>query len=74
MSTATDSPAAPKVGSFGSSFWLVMLAISVVVFGANTGMATYEGSRLAGAGTSAADLQVLSQQLAVQGRDAARCR
>ncbi|WP_368562737.1 methyl-accepting chemotaxis protein [Pseudoxanthomonas sp. UTMC 1351] len=70
MSTATDSPAAAKVGSFGSSFWLVMLAISVVVFGANTGVATYEGSRLAGAGTSAADLQVLSQQLAVQGRDA----
>jgi twitching motility protein PilJ len=70
MSTATDSPAASKVGSFGSSFWLVMLAISVVVFGANTGMATYEGSRLAGAGTGAADLQVLSQQLAVQGRDA----
>jgi twitching motility protein PilJ len=70
MSTATDSPAAAKVGSFGSSFWLVMLAISVVVFGANTGMATYEGSRLAGAGTGAADLQVLSQQLAVQGRDA----
>ena len=70
MSTATDSPAASRVGSFGSSFWLVLLAISVVVFGANTGMATYEGSRLAGAGTGAADLQVLSQQLAVQGRDA----
>jgi len=70
MSTAPDSPAASKVGSLGSSFWLVMLALSVIVFGANTGVATYEGSRLAGGESGAADLQVLSQQLANQGREA----
>ncbi|MCF5948098.1 methyl-accepting chemotaxis protein, partial [Xanthomonas perforans] len=34
------------------------------------GVATWQGSRLAGAGTGAADLQVLSQQLANQGREA----
>ncbi|MEO6518158.1 MAG: methyl-accepting chemotaxis protein [Pseudoxanthomonas sp.] len=70
MSTAPDSPNASKLGSLGSSFWLVLLALSVILFGANTGVATYEGSRLAGAGTGAADLQVLSQQLANQGREA----
>ncbi len=70
MSTAPDSPNASKLGSLGSSFWLVLLALSVILFGANTGVATYEGSRLSGAGTGAADLQVLSQQLANQGREA----
>ncbi|MCY7312665.1 MAG: methyl-accepting chemotaxis protein [Pseudoxanthomonas sp.] len=70
MSTAPDSPKASKLGSLGSSFWLLLLALSVILFGANTGVATYEGSRLSGAGTGAADLQVLSQQLANQGREA----
>ena len=70
MSTSPDSPKASKLGSLGSSFWLVLLALSVILFGANTGVATYEGSRLSGAGTGAADLQVLSQQLANQGREA----
>ena len=40
MSTATDSPSASKIGSFGNSFWLALRAISVIVFGANTGVAT----------------------------------
>ena len=70
MSTAPDSPKASKLGSLGSNFWLVLLALSVIVFGANTGVATYKGSRLSGASTGAADLQVLSQQLANQGREA----
>lgn len=70
MSTATDSPSAGKVGSFGNNFWLLLLALSVIVFGANTGVATYQGSRLSGAGTGASDMRVLSQQLANQGREA----
>ena len=70
MSTATDSPSASKIGSFGNSFWLALLAISVIVFGANTGVATYQGSRLSGASTGASDMRVLSQQLANQGREA----
>jgi hypothetical protein len=70
MSTATDSPSASKIGSFGNNFWLALLAMSVIVFGANTGVATYQGSRLSGASTGASDLQVLSQQLANQGREA----
>lgn len=69
MSTAPDSKAS-KLGGVGSNFWLILLALSVIVFGANTGVATWKGSRLAGAGTGAADLQVLSQQLASQGREA----
>ncbi|WP_447938746.1 methyl-accepting chemotaxis protein [Pseudoxanthomonas mexicana] len=70
MSTASDSPSASKIGSFSNSFWLALLAISVVVFGANTGVATYQGSRLSGASTGASDMRVLSQQLANQGREA----
>ena len=70
MSTASDSPTASKIGSFSNSFWLALLAISVIIFGANTGVATYQGSRLSGASTGASDMRVLSQQLANQGREA----
>ena len=56
MSTATDSPTAGKLGSFGTSFWLLLLALSVLAFGANTGYATYEGGRLAGASRELAGL------------------
>ena len=70
MSTASDSPSASKIGSFSNSFWLALLAISVIVFGANTGVATYQGSRLSGASTGASDMRVLSQQLTNQGREA----
>ena len=69
MSTAPDAKAS-KLGNVGTNFWLGLLALSLIVFGANTGVATWQGSRLAGASTGAADLQVLSQQLANQGREA----
>ncbi|MBD9536322.1 methyl-accepting chemotaxis protein [Stenotrophomonas sp. ATCM1_4] len=70
MSTAPESTRAGKLGNVGTNFWLGLLVLSMIVFGANTGVATWQGSRLAGASTGAADLQVLSQQLANQGRDA----
>ncbi|CEJ46516.1 methyl-accepting chemotaxis protein [Xanthomonas citri pv. bilvae] len=70
MSTAPDARNTNKLGSVSTSFWLGLLVLSMIVFGANTGVATWQGSRLAGAGTGAADLQVLSQQLANQGREA----
>ena len=70
MSTAPDTPKTSRLGGVSTGFWLVLLALSVVVFGLNTGVATWQGSRLSGASTGAADLQVLSQQLANQGRDA----
>ena len=70
MSTAPDTAKTSRLGGVSTGFWLFLLALSVIVFGLNTGMATWQASRLAGAGTGAADLQVLSQQLANQGRDA----
>lgn len=70
MSTTSESAKAGKLGSVGTNFWLGLLALSMIVFGVNTGVATWQGSRLAGASTGAADLQVLSQQLANQGREA----
>ena len=59
-----------KGRNLGTSVWLILLLVSVAIFGLNTGYATYLGGKLAGAGSSAADLQVLSQQLANQGREA----
>ncbi|WP_313346678.1 methyl-accepting chemotaxis protein [Stenotrophomonas sp.] len=70
MSTTSETAKAGKLGTVGTNFWLGLLAVSMILFGLNTGVATWQGSRLAGASTGAADLQVLSQQLANQGREA----
>ncbi|WP_256644225.1 methyl-accepting chemotaxis protein [Stenotrophomonas sp. 9(2022)] len=70
MSTASDAPKTGKLRLGGSNLWLALLALSMILFGVNTGVSTWQGSRLADAGSKAADLQVLSQQLANQGRDA----
>ncbi|MGH8077597.1 MAG: methyl-accepting chemotaxis protein [Lysobacter sp.] len=61
---------AGKARNLGVNTWLVVLGVSVLIFGLNTGYATWKAARLGGAGTSASDLQVLSQQLAVQGQAA----
>ncbi|KAG0952438.1 hypothetical protein G6F31_013555 [Rhizopus arrhizus] len=70
MSTASDATKSGKLRLGGSNLWLFLLLASMILFGVNTGVATWQGSRLADAGSKAADLQVLSQQLANQGRDA----
>jgi twitching motility protein PilJ len=49
---------------------LGLLVASLVVFGANTGYSIYKASRLSGASGAASDLQVNSQKLANQGREA----
>jgi len=69
MSTASET-ARTRTRLGGINVWLVLLLVSMVLFGLNTGVATWQGSRLADASTKAADLQVLSQQLANQGREA----
>src|SRR3989304_4810614 len=70
MSTASDATKTGKLRLGGSNLWLFLLLASMILFGVNTGVATWQGSRLADAGSKAAGLQVLSQQLANQGRDA----
>ena len=70
MSTASDSPRTRKLRLGGTNAWLLLLLVSMALFGLNTGVATWQGSRLADASTKAAELQVLSQQLANQGREA----
>ncbi len=69
MSTVMDAVAG-KSRNLGTNFWLLLLVGSIAVLAANTAYSTYKAARLGGASTSAADLQVLSQQLAVQGREA----
>ncbi|KAB8196966.1 methyl-accepting chemotaxis protein [Lysobacter maris] len=59
-----------KVRQYGVNTWLTVLGFALLVFGLNTGYSIYKASRLGGASTSASDLRVLSQQLAVQGRAA----
>ncbi|RNF84540.1 methyl-accepting chemotaxis protein [Montanilutibacter psychrotolerans] len=62
--------AAGKARNLGVNTWLIVLGVSVLIFGLNTGFATFKAARLGGASSSASDLQVLSQQLAVQSREA----
>lgn len=50
--------------------WVTGLIVSLVVLGANVGYASYKAGRLSGASSSASELQVLSQQLAVRGNEA----
>ena len=69
MSTVAETPKA-RLGGMGTTFWAILLIVSFLVVAANTAMSTYQGSRLSSAGTGAADLQVLSQQLANQGNEA----
>ena len=69
MSTVMDTVAG-KGRNLGVNAWLTILGIAVLVFGLNTGYATWKARQLGGASTAASDLRVLSQQLANQGRDA----
>lgn len=70
MSTEMNSVAGGKTRNIGVNTWLIVLGFSVLIFGLNTGYATWKAARLGGASTSASNLQVLSQQLAVRGREA----
>ena len=69
MSTVMENVAG-KGRNLGTNVWLLLLGASVIVFAANTGYATWKAARLGGASTSASDLQVNSQKLANQGREA----
>ncbi len=69
MSTEMNSVAG-KARNVGVNTWLIVLGLSVLVFGLNTGYATWKAARLGGASASASSLQVQSQQLAVQGQEA----
>jgi twitching motility protein PilJ len=69
MSTPMDT-AAGKGRSQGTTVWLWILVISLFVFAANTGYALYKTARFGGANTAASNLQVNSQKLANQGREA----
>src|SRR5262245_17857909 len=60
----------PKGRGLGVNTWLTVLGISVAIFGANTGYATYKAAKLGGASSAASALQVNSQKLAVQGTEA----
>ncbi len=69
MSTVMDSVAG-KGRNMGTNFWLVVLAVAGIIVVANTGYATWKAQRLGGASTAASNLQVNSQRLANQGREA----
>ncbi|MBZ3176432.1 methyl-accepting chemotaxis protein, partial [Xanthomonas perforans] len=67
MSTAPDARKTNKLGSVSTSFWLGLLVLSMIVFGANTGVATWQGSRLAGAGPRAGAVEGVSPPRGHQG-------
>jgi twitching motility protein PilJ len=69
MSTDINSVAG-KARSLGVNTWLTVLAVSLLVLAANFGYASWRAGKASGASSAASDLQVLSQQLAVQGQEA----
>ncbi|TWG89491.1 twitching motility protein PilJ [Luteimonas sp. J16] len=69
MSTVVDTIAGKGRG-LGSNFWVAALLVTLVVFALNTGYAGWKAARLGGASTAASSLQVNSQRLANQGREA----
>ncbi|MDQ3618115.1 MAG: methyl-accepting chemotaxis protein [Pseudomonadota bacterium] len=69
MSTEMNSVAG-KARNLGVNTWLIVLGVAVLIFGLNTGYATWKAARLGGASSAASSLQVRSQQLANQGREA----
>ncbi|TAK39337.1 MAG: methyl-accepting chemotaxis protein [Lysobacteraceae bacterium] len=68
MSTVMDTSG--KGRNLGTNFWLVLLFLSLIVFAANTGYSIYKARLLSGASSAASNLQVNSQRLANQGREA----
>ncbi|MEO5566256.1 MAG: methyl-accepting chemotaxis protein [Luteimonas sp.] len=69
MSTVMSDTTA-KGRNVGTNFWLVLLGLSLIVFAANTGYSIYKARLLGGASGAASSLQVNSQRLANQGREA----
>lgn len=69
MSTPMDNVAG-KGRSQSTTLWLWVLAVSLVLFGLNTGYALLKTQRFGGASTAASNLQVNSQRLANLGREA----
>ncbi len=69
MSTTMDNVAGRARG-IGSNVWIWLLLLSLLVFAANTLYAITKAARFGGASTAASSLQVNSQRLANQGRDA----
>jgi twitching motility protein PilJ len=61
---------AGKGRSQSTTLWLWVLSVSLVLFGVNTGYALLKTQRFGGASTAASNLQVNSQKLANQGREA----
>ncbi len=62
--------AAGQGRKLGTNFWLALLAVALLIVVANTGFAIWKASQLAGASAAASSLQVNSQRLAIQGREA----
>ena len=69
MSTMMDT-AAGKGRNLSTNFWIWMLLGSMAVFAGNTIYAVNKASRLGGASTSASRLQLNSQRMANQSREA----
>lgn len=67
MSTVMDSVAGK---GRTTNFWLVLLGVAGLILVLNTGYATWKAARLGGASSAASNLQVNSQRLANQGREA----
>jgi twitching motility protein PilJ len=69
MSNVIDNETG-KGRTIGARVWIWLLVASLIIFAGNTIYAMTKASRLGGASTAASSLQVNSQRLAIQGREA----
>src|SRR5690554_713556 len=69
MSNVIDNESG-KGRSIGARVWIWLLVASLLIFAGNTIYAMTKAARLGGASTAASSLQVNSQRLAIQGREA----
>ena len=59
-----------RASNWGTNIWIAIVAVALVIFGANFGMSTFYNSQETSARGLASEVEVLSQQLSVQAKEA----
>jgi twitching motility protein PilJ len=69
MNNNPDASRFYRLGGSGVRFWLSLLLLSMIIFFANTGVATWQNNRLSVASSASADLQLLTLKLVNHGHE-----
>lgn len=69
MSNVTGGLVA-RASNWGTNIWIAIVAVALVIFGANFGFSTFYNAQETSARGLASEIEVLSQQLSVQAKEA----